>query len=85
MQILPISTKELRLKFPEIKDKLSKGIRFMLIYRSKPLAMIEPYQWGKKQVEWPLDKIVGGFHFQKKIKKKITPEFIEKIIEEKYG
>ncbi|MBI2641645.1 hypothetical protein HYW87_03570 [Candidatus Roizmanbacteria bacterium] len=69
MQIIHISTKELRTKFPSIKKDLSRGIHFILIYRSKPLATIVPFESKNKKTKWPIDKIVGGFSFQKKIKR----------------
>ncbi len=84
MQIISISTKELRTKFPSIKKDLSKGIHFVLIYRSKPLATLVPFENRSQKVKWPIEKIAGGFSFQKKIKKKITPEFINKITENMY-
>lgn len=79
MQILPISTKELRTKFPSIKKDLEKGIHFILIYRSKPLATLVPFSNNKDATKWPLDKILGGFQLQKKIKEKLTPEFLNKL------
>ncbi len=84
MQIVSISTKELRTKFPSIKKDLTRGIHFVLIYRSKPLATLVPFQDKSQKVKWPLEKIVGGFKLQEKIKKKITPEFINKIAEGMY-
>ena len=84
MQIIPISTKELRTKFPSIKKDLSKGIHFILIYRSKPLATLVPFHQTNNAIKWPLDKIIGGFQLQKKIKEKLTPEFLNKIAEKMY-
>lgn len=84
MQVQTISTKELRTKFPSIKKDLSKGVHFVLIHRSKPLTTINPYQNSKERVKWPLEKILGGFQLQKKIKQKITPEFINKLAEDMY-
>lgn len=82
MDTIFISTKELRQKFPEIKKKLNKGVSFVLIYRSKPLATISPY---KQKTKLALNKIAGGFRLQDKIKQKITPEFINKLSEKRYG
>lgn len=35
-----ISVKELREKFPIIRSELKKGERFLIIYRSKPIAKL---------------------------------------------
>lgn len=39
-----ISVKELRMNFPKIKKELDKGVRFVVIYRSKPLAELTPIE-----------------------------------------
>lgn len=43
MQTQTISVKELRTNFPKIRKALEKGQSFSLIYRSKPVARIEPF------------------------------------------
>ena len=42
MQTQTISVKELRTNFPKIIKALGEGIDYTLIYRSKPVAHIEP-------------------------------------------
>ncbi|MBU1110469.1 hypothetical protein KKB83_02540 [Patescibacteria group bacterium] len=42
MEMNLISTKQLRENFPFIRDKLREGQRFLLIYRSQPLAELNP-------------------------------------------
>lgn len=42
MQTQTISVKELRTNFPKIIKALAKGIDYTLIYRSKPIAHIQP-------------------------------------------
>ena len=37
-----ISVKYLRENFSLVKDRLKKGLSFLLIYRSEPIAKIEP-------------------------------------------
>ena len=39
-----ISVKELRMNFPKILKDLKHGIKFTLIYRSKPIAYISPIE-----------------------------------------
>lgn len=43
-----ISVKQLREEFPKIKEALTKGDNFVLIYHSQPLAEIYPYSGYKK-------------------------------------
>ena len=40
-----ISVKELRMNFPKIKKELDKGVKFVVIYRSKPLANLTPIEF----------------------------------------
>jgi len=56
MQI--ISMKQLREHFEPIKKGLNKGTEYLLLYRSKPLAVISPY------------KNQAGKHFKTKNKTK---------------
>ena len=42
-----VSMKQLRQKFSPIRKAIDKGESFLLMYRSKPLAVIRPYQAGK--------------------------------------
>lgn len=42
MQTQTISVKELRNNFPAVIKALEKGIGYTLIYRSRPVANIEP-------------------------------------------
>lgn len=42
MQTQTISVKELRTNFPKIIRALGRGMDYMLIYRSKPIAHIQP-------------------------------------------
>ncbi len=42
MNTTTISTKELRLNMPKIRLGLSRGRRYLLIHRSKPVAEISP-------------------------------------------
>jgi len=42
-----ISMKQLRQKFTSMRKALDRGESFLLMYRSKPLAVIRPYQANK--------------------------------------
>lgn len=37
-----ISVKELRMNFPKIRKQLEEGVKFHIIYRSKPIAELGP-------------------------------------------
>ena len=39
-----ISVKELRMNFPKVLKDLEQGIKFTLIYRSKPVAYLSPIE-----------------------------------------
>ncbi len=39
-----ISINELRLHLPSVLNELKKGIRFLLIYRSKPVGELKPIE-----------------------------------------
>ncbi len=51
-----ISVKELRMKMPEIVNKLKKGESFVIIYRSKPLATLSPL----KTFTRPFGELIEG-------------------------
>lgn len=38
-----ISSKDLRLKFPWVQEQLSQGVQFIVICRSKPVGILEPF------------------------------------------
>ena len=46
MQTQPISVKYLRENFTVVKERLKSGFSFILIYRSEPIARIEPFKKG---------------------------------------
>ena len=50
MQLQTISVKELRANMPKIIKALKKGVSFILIYRSKPVAKITPIK--NQQIEY---------------------------------
>lgn len=48
-----ISTKELRGKMPIVRSELAKGETFLIIHKSKPIAMLTPVQGIPQQEEKP--------------------------------
>ena len=42
-----ISVKELRQKFPFVKSELQKGTSFLIIYNSRPIAKLLPFEGEK--------------------------------------
>ncbi len=60
-----ISVKELRMNFPKIKKELDRGVNFVVIYRSKPLANLTPIKLYSK----PFGDITGkAYNFPKTMK-----------------
>lgn len=93
MQTQPVSMKQLRENFSYVKSELEKGNSFTLIYRSQPIADIRPSGWQKpaqeqkqrvKKNTWRVEDFAGGFSFSSKISKKLTPEYINEIANERY-
>jgi antitoxin (DNA-binding transcriptional repressor) of toxin-antitoxin stability system len=82
MSTLTISTKELRNNLPDIRAGLSRGNQYTIIYRSKPIANLEPFVQEDVAVA---KKLVGGsFRLQEKSKQRLTPEYLNKLSESKY-
>lgn len=92
MSINMVSTKQLRENFWEIKEGIERGLSYILIYRSQPLAKITPIEKkgplysrkaDNKATEAKLrqvEKLAGGFKFGKGL----TPEEINRVIEKQY-
>lgn len=80
MSTQTISTKELRENLPGIRSGLAKGNQYTIIYRSKPIALLEPIATVA-----PSRKVVGGgFRLQEAAGRKLTPEYLNKLAENKY-
>lgn len=47
MQVQPISVKYLRENFASVRQSLKNGRSFLLIYRSEPIASLEPVKQKK--------------------------------------
>lgn len=90
MGINIISVKQLRENFNKVKEGVKKGQRFLLIYRSQPLAEIKPVTKKRKSrskkeesIESKLEKVrklAGGFNFGKGL----TPKQINQLIDNQY-
>lgn len=52
-----ISVKELRMNFPKVLKDLKHGVKFTLIYRSKPIAFLAPIELYSKPFD---DEIHDG-------------------------
>ncbi len=79
-----ISVKQFRENFGGVKALLEEGKEVLLIYRSKPLAKIQPI---KKREVLPqnkklrlIDDLSGGIRL-----KSWTPQKLSKIIDKSYG
>jgi antitoxin (DNA-binding transcriptional repressor) of toxin-antitoxin stability system len=76
-----ISTKELREELPKIRAGLARGNHYTLIYRSKPIARLEPVP---KETPQNLKIVGGGFRLQEKAGHPLTPEYLNKLAEGKF-
>jgi antitoxin (DNA-binding transcriptional repressor) of toxin-antitoxin stability system len=85
-----LSTKQLREEFPEVRDGLKRGNSYVLLYRSKPLAEIRPFDekeetsqdQKKESIEKDLvliDRIAGSASLGG-----LTPKQINEMIDESY-
>ena len=84
-----VSMKQLRENFASLKEKLERGEDLTLIYRSQPLAKLislakKPAQkrksLKKKNYAELVKKLSGGL----KLGKTLTPEKMNKILNERY-
>ena len=80
MQI--ISTKQLREDFEGVRNLLAEGQSVLLIYRSRPIARIEPVEKrpSRKKLLSQARKIAGGL----KLGRDLTPKKISKILDKRY-
>lgn len=70
MKTQTISTKELRENFERVKNAMARGESLLLLYRSKPLARIEPVQHTEeldseehlKEIRRLAGKVSSGAH-----------------------
>lgn len=89
MQTQPISMKQLRENFSYVKAQLEDGQSFTLIYRSQPIADIVPASWNQPTEQKPIKKRFNvrkhfkSIDIQKHVKKKLTPGYMNKLLEDK--
>ncbi|MHB8443031.1 MAG: hypothetical protein ACYDAS_01485 [Patescibacteria group bacterium] len=81
MDMQSVSTKELRDQLPRIREGLIRGERYMLIYRSKIIARLEPVE----QTVLANNKVQGGrLRLQANTSHLLTPKYLKKLAMEKY-
>ena len=81
MSMQSISTKELREQLPKVRAGLAKGNQYTIIYRSKPIARLEPII-QKPSVNV---RVKGGtLRLQAYSKRQLTPEYLNELTAEKY-
>lgn len=84
MQTQTISTKELRESMPLMREKLENGMEFIIIHRSRPIAIISPFTKKSIKKISNISEIAGGHTFQKDLKKQLTPSYISELANERY-
>lgn len=81
MSMQTISTKELREELPRIRSGLAKGNQYTIIYRSKPIARLEPVRQTSTGA-----RVKGGtLRLQSRSKQPLTPEYLDELASQKYG
>ena len=81
MSLHSISTKELREQLPKVRAGLAKGNQYTIIYRSKPIARLEPI------TQSPIAnvRVKGGtLRLQANSKQRLTPEYMNELAANKY-
>jgi len=85
-----ISVTELREDFNRLKEGIEKGLSYILIYRSRPLAEIKPIEKAEESEEEKKEriqrniqkakKLAGGF----KLGKGLSPKEMNKLYDQSY-
>lgn len=81
MDIQSISVKELREQLPKIRKGLLMGSAYLLIYRSKPIARLEPIT-QKSNINVRIKP--GTLRLQVNSKHQLTPEYLNELASKKY-
>ena len=76
-----INVHEAKTNFSKLLERVANGERIIIGKAGKPIARLEPLSIaaGSRKV------IGGGFRLQEKADQKLTPEYLNKLIESKYG
>jgi hypothetical protein len=82
MNMRTISTKELRDEMPRIRAGLAKGNQYTVIYRSKPIAHLEPITSHEPGA--PVRVKGGTLRLQAYSSKPLTPEYLNELAAKKY-
>ncbi len=81
MSIQSLSTKELREQLPRVRAGLARGDQYLLIYRSKAIARIEPI---KQKPSANTRVHGGGLRLQADHAQQLTPEYLKNIASQRY-
>lgn len=76
MSVQSISTKELREQLPRVRAGLARGDQYLLIYRSKVIARLEPVA-GRQPVDVKVRG--GGLRLQANSNHKLTPQYLNQL------
>jgi len=76
-----INIHEAKTNFSKLLERVANGERIIIGKGGKPIARLEPLSItaGSRKV------IGGGFRLQEKADQKLTPEYLNKLTEGKYG
>lgn len=83
MKAIPISTKELREELPRIRAGLARGNHYTLIYRSKPIAQLQPLT--PKKSNTPVRITGGTLRLQENTDCQLTPEYLDELAAGRYA
>jgi len=81
MSVHSISTKELREQLPKVRAGLARGNQYLLIYRSKAIARLEPIKSKPSS-----DVLVrgGGLKLQANAPQPLTPQYLKQLATRRY-
>ena len=81
-----ISVKQLRENFDQVKKDLENGKSFVLLYRSRPLAELKPYNISVKQDRTVEEKkaLIKKLSGSMPTEKEITLDDINSILDKSY-
>jgi len=81
MSVHSISTKELREQLPKVRAGLARGNQYLLIYRSKAIARLEPIKSKPSS-----DVLVhgGGLKLQANAPQPLTPQYLKQLATQRY-
>ncbi|HLA49161.1 MAG TPA: hypothetical protein VJY84_01290 [Candidatus Saccharimonadales bacterium] len=81
MSVHSISTKELREQLPKVRAGLARGNQYLLIYRSKAIARLEPI---KSKPSSDVRVRGGGLKLQANAPQPLTPQYLKQLATRRY-